>query len=282
MENSSRKTNRKHPGSFVFVTGCLLILAVVLLVHTSSPGAQSEIDQEPVLEGFSLFRYDDDLSWKLSGKEAGRRDGFLSVREFEFVVSRSGSESDESVYSLSGENIRLKSNGGEKVAIIPEELEIDITQKLSGTAGKARYDFPAARVTGEDIDLVQVDGENRTSLTGKNFRYSYNDKALIVTGGVRVAITRPKRKLLEISGGRLAWEKDGDITMTGELTASTDSGWRVTAARMSWNADQGNLVCSGSVLAIKDRVRIEGESLTYAGVSEEVSLEGAEMTIKDS
>ena len=281
MENSNRKTNWKHPGSIGALAGLLVILAIVLLVNPPSACAQSEIEQEPVIEGFSLFRYEDDLSWRLSGKEAGRKDSYLWVKEFEFVVSQSGSGDAESLYSLSGKKIGLRSNGGQKVAIIPGKLEIDIPQGLSGTAGNARYDFSTGGVTGGDIDLVQMDGENKTSLKGRNFQYSYNDKTLIITGGFRAAIVNSERELLEISGGRLTWKKDGNITMTGELTASTDSGWRLSASRMSWRVGGENLVCLGSVVAVKDRVRIEGDSLTYDGTSKEVMIKNAKMTRKD-
>ena len=279
MEKAYRSNNNYYPGLTVTLAGLLFIAVVCLLANPVGVNAQSESNSEPVIEGFNLFRYDDDLSWELSGETAGREDGYLSVLGFEFVVKQSDGNGTELLYALSGEEIRLKSNGDMKVAIIPGELEIDIKDGLSGTAGNARYNFTTGEVTGGDIELVRTDGDEKTSLAGENFRYSYDNKSLIVTGGFRAEIVSSERELIEVSGGRITLAEDGDIIMTGELTASTDSGWWLTATRMLRSSDGAGLVCSGSVTAKKDQVRIEGESLTYSETGEKVEIKDARMTI---
>ncbi|MCF7890007.1 hypothetical protein K9M78_02190 [Candidatus Bipolaricaulota bacterium] len=265
----------------VSVLAVVLLFTSTVVVLSPVPGrAEQEKESEATVEGFSLFRYGDELTWKLTGKKAGEGDGDLVVQDFELLVRRSGSREGKPLYEFSGEEIRLNSASGDDLASIPEEVEIEIKDELRGVAESARYDFSTGKVSGNDLKLTGTGEWDETSLRGKSFEYGYKSGELKITKGFQVTIPESADGRAEISGNRLTWTPGGEIYTEGNVVARTDSGWKLSAGTMRWNPDEESLECFGPVVAVKGDTRVQGEYMTYDGKEEKIRVDKAKMIVK--
>ncbi len=285
-DNSKKETkfDRKELAEILkIVVTCTVFLIIVSATPLFSPlvaGAKGDEEPKASLEGFSLLRYETDLSWKLSGKKASKDDELLLVREFELTVRKKDSGTEEPIYKFSGEKIRLRYDDKENVAVIPEKVEIVIENELEGTARGVKFDFSTGKVSGDELNLTQTGTENGISLEGAGFEYDYESNKLVLTEAFRIEIDTTNGKRLEITGDQLTWIRGDQLHAEGDVLAKTNSGWELTAGEMSWDPSRGILKCSGPVLAVKGVVRVEGKALTYSRDNEEIDVRGATMVMK--
>jgi len=282
---SEKYTGRKIFGILKAAAVLLVLMASVTAVSSLLPpvtGADPSEDSEATVEGFSLFRYGDELTWKLSGERASENDEKLIVRDFKLVVRNSGNRTDEPLYEFSGEEIRVKPPEGSEtgeIGVIPGEVDMEI-ENLAGSASGARYDFWTGKISGSNLNINgNVEG-NDISMDGNKFEYYYTEERLEITGGFRLTIESSGAEVTEISGEGLTWARGEDITAENEVRVRTDAGWKISADEISWNPEEEILACSGSVLAVKDDRRVRGESLTYDRRGEQLTVKSGKMVIK--
>ena len=261
-------------------TGLAVVLTLVATVLIFSPfNTRSAEEGGPgsTVENFSLFRYEEDVTWKLSGEKAQEADQSLIVRDFELVIREKGADTNTYLYKFSGKEIRLKSDGKVQAAIIPGKVEIDIENELSGAAGSAKYDFSTGKVSGRELNLT--DAGKGVTLEGTSFEYGYRGKMLVIAEGFRVTIDGSRDGRTEISGDRLTWNRGAEISTEGDLMASTESGWKLSATSMVLDTETDVLVCSGPVNAVKGDTRVKGEFLTYDRKDREINVRNARMAV---
>ncbi|MFB6290621.1 MAG: hypothetical protein ABEJ25_02695 [Candidatus Bipolaricaulia bacterium] len=257
-----------------------LLFASVITIISPVRAFPQQGEPGATVEGFTLFRYDEDLTWKLSGKKADERGESLIVHEFELVIRRAGSEGGDTVYELSGEKIRLNAGDKKEIGVIPGEVKVNIENELRGRAGSASYDFRTGMVSGSELNLTGAGKGDNISLKGASFEYRYGKDKLLLTGGFRVTIKEAGNGRTEISGDRLTWIRGEKIFTKGAVSASTDSGWTITAEEMVWDPDGEVLECSGNVVATREDTRVQGQSLTYDVEGNKLSVVEAKMVVK--
>ena len=255
----------------------LTLVATVLMISPVNGRSAEDGGSGSTVENFSLFRYEEDVTWELSGEKAQEADQSLIVRDFELVVRKKGADRDTYLYEFSGREIRLKSGGKVQTAVIPGKVEIDIENELSGTAGSARYDFSTGKVSGRELNLTGTG--NGVTLEGTSFEYGYSAKMLVIAEGFRVTIDNSGDGRTEISGNRLTWTRGVEISTKGDLMASTGSGWKLSATRMVLDTETDVLACSGPVNAVKGDTRVKGEFLTYDRKDKEINVRNARMAV---
>lgn len=272
--------NKLSPGQILNHTFkvLLIVLPIVLLTSVALAGNNDEAGTN--IEGFSLFRYEKNLKWKLSGEEASKGKKDLVVRDFNLVIKKGEPENDDILYEFSGKEIRLQSGERER-AWIPGAVEIRIGNKFRGTAGQARYDFSTGKITGRNLNLVWIDQKDGLSLEGKRFEYSHGREVLLITGGFQFTARNPDGTGTEISGGKLTWNLEKEIRMEENVVSKTDSGWELSAREMVLNPDTDTLECSGRVVAVKDEVRVQGESIVYNGSQDEISVKSGRLVLEE-
>jgi|GEM_PF-3128732 len=263
----------------IFVT-FLILFSAILLFSTVLASSEEIEDQRSTVEGFSLFRYDEDLAWKLSGNKANRGEENLVVQGFDLIVKRSDTQEEKILYDFSGGEIRLKSGEKSEVAVIPEEFELTIEGEITGTAGSARYDFTTGVISGNKLNIARTGKGDGITLAGENFEYDYRRKELSVTGGFRATIDNAGNQQTELSGDRLTWIQNEEIYTKGNVVARTSSGWKLTSEEMRWNPGKETLTCSGPVVAVRDEARVRGESMTYYRGGSRIIFRKGEMTLR--
>ncbi|MBS3765224.1 hypothetical protein KGY71_01760 [Candidatus Bipolaricaulota bacterium] len=258
----------------------LLIVSIILVLSPVPARAEGEKGSGATVEGFSLFRYEDDLAWKLTGRKANENERDLAVHDFELLVRRSGSQEGETLYMFSGEEIRLNSRDGTGSAVIPGKVKLEIQDEFRGKAESARYDFSTGKVSGTELKLTATGDGAETSLMGKSFEYGYKSEELKITEGFQVVIASSGDGATEISGEELTWTPGVEIHTDGNVVARTASGWKLSAETMSWNPEGGSLECSGSAVGVKGDIRIQGENMTYDRKEEKLRVNKARMVVK--
>ncbi|MEF8917615.1 MAG: hypothetical protein V5A77_08040 [Candidatus Bipolaricaulota bacterium] len=265
------------------VPAFVVILLIAPLAFIPSPiraHAKPQEESQERVEGFSLVRYEEELTWKLTGEKAGKGNGDLVVSNFELLVRRAGAGVEKSLYEFSGKELRLNSEAGAELATIPEEVKIKIQDEFRGEAESARYDFSSGKVSGTELKLTRTGAGEEISLNGKSFEYSYKSEELSLIGGFRATVSGYGERWIEISGDQLTRSRDEVIFTRGNVVARTEGGWKLSGETMRWNPEKKNLECFGTAEAVKGDTKVQGESLTYSGKEEKLRVNGAILVVK--
>ena len=258
----------------------VLIIFILITLLASVVLAGNKGDTETSIEGFTLYRYEEDLKWKLSGKKASKGNKNLIVKDFNLVIKKNESENYTTLCEFSGQEIRLQSGEKER-AWIPGGVKISIREKVKGTAEKVSYYFSTGEVRGRKIRMVRGDQNNMLSVEGTRFEYIHSSEMLFITRGFHITAHDSKGPDTEISGGKLTWNLEKEIRMEENVVSKTDGGWELSAKEMVLNPDTDTLECSGKAVAVKDELRVQGESIIFNGSDEEVSVKSGKLVLED-
>ncbi len=265
------------------------IVLALLLVITFSGVLGYEVIQgaeEPgtTIEDFTLYSYgkneDGNVTWRLTGKRAEQRNGELIVQSFQLLFGSSqGNEikNEEAPSRLAGETLTLRKNDGKRVASMPGEIKIKTGERTDGTARTVRYTFGDNLVTGREIRLKRTGEDGTLNIEGNEFSYRPKNGELKITNGFGIVSRGPEQQETAISGQELEWTSGERIRMRGEVSATLGSGWKLRAAKMVWNPDDGLLETSGSARATRGETEILGSEISYDDEGDKISVVEGEM-----
>lgn|GEM_PF-2073842 len=269
------------------------ILLALLLVITFSGVLGYEVirgTEEPgtTIEDFTLYSYgkneDGNVTWRLTGKRAEQRNGELIVQSFQLLFGNSqGNEikNEEAPSRLAGETLTLRKNDGKRVASMPGKIKIKTGERTDGTARTVRYNFGDNLVIGREIKLKRTSEDGTLNIEGNEFSYRPKNRELKITNGFEIVSRGPEQQETAISGQELEWTSGERIRMQGEVSATLGSDWKLEAAKMIWDPDQGLLETSGSARASRGETEIRGSEINYDEESEEISVVEGEMVRED-
>ncbi len=247
------------------------------------PFGTVQAEEEATLEGFELFRYSDrekeSLSWKLSGKRAGRESSVLLVREFELSIFKPDSRGTV-LYEISGRRIRLIEEKDEEIAVMNGEVEIGIENELNLIAGEVRYNFADSEISGVELNFTRTWGGKKFSFGGSSFRYDGRDEILVITEGFEVDVSGPGSEKSRLSGGKLVWNRGKAIKMSGDVGGSFSSDWKLTAREVEWEPRQLLLTAGSSAKLRNNGTTITGQKITYDGEKERISVSRGKMELE--
>jgi lipopolysaccharide export system protein LptA len=254
---------------FFSIVLVLFLVGSSCLPPTFVLGNDPEEDPGMIMENFTLYDYgtgDKALSWELSGNRGRRTSNGLLVSGFKLKVKRS----DQLVAKLSGKKLRLEENEGEQIAYMPVRVNLKFGDQMAGSADNARYYFSKNRFSGGGLSLTKTGEFGKIKLTGTRFSYFFDSEELTVNEGFELDSYAPNGVRTNISGNVIKWPTGEMIEMSGEVTASLSSGWRLKAERLVWDTDKGLLESSGSASASRDGTQIEGDAINYESEEEKL------------
>ncbi len=261
----------------------LVVLVLTILVSTSLT-AWPEEEGGTEVEGFTLYRYgesgNEELIWELSGGRGTEDDGDLLVDKFTLTIKTSGEE-ETTVYEISGEKIRIGENPNGRTGSTLGEVDIRIGGEIEGEAEDVKYDFQTGEIEGKKLQMTVTRDGADLELGGSEFSYTYEPERLTVQGGFSVSIFWTGEGPTRISGEELTWAPGQELETSGDLTATLDSGWDLTAEKMTWKPKEGLFTASGGAKAVKGESTLTGKSLEYDIEKEEITVQAAKLTVDD-
>ncbi len=258
----------------LYVVFCLALVFTLSFQTTFHGGsARSAEESGTTIENFTLYSYDekkgDELTWRLAGEEAEQSENGLTVRKFTLTIEVPKADKGRETSRLMGKVLKLRNEDGEQIAYMPGEVDVEIGEGIGGAAREVRYFFAEGRVSGGEINLIRRKEDGKLDMSGARFDYGPESGEINLFGGFEITSTKPEGTT-EISGEKLNWPRGERIAMTGDITATLPSGWKLEAEHLTWDPAQGLLKSSGSASASRDGTQIEGNAINYE--SEEKKL----------
>ena len=262
-----------------------LVFALSLQATFYGGSARSAEESGTTIENFTLYSYDekkgDELTWRLAGEEAEQSENGLTVRQFTLTIEVPKADKARETSRLTGKVLKLRNEEGEQIAYMPGEVDVEIGGGTGGAAREVRYFFAEPRVSGRKINLIRRKENRKLDMVGARFDYGPESGEINLFGGFEITSTDPEGETTEISGEKLNWPRGERIAMTGDITATLPSGWKLRAERLVWDPDQGLLESSGSARASRDGTQIEGDAINYESEGEKLVVVDGRITERE-